>query len=83
MKTIISSKGQVVLPAIFREQDAIEPGQEFEIQRIDSGEYLLTRTKGPRNQGVVRLLLACPLKDWFQPANRTETTEHLSVPKLG
>jgi AbrB family looped-hinge helix DNA binding protein len=83
MKTTISSKGQIVLPAAIRQQDGIEPGQEFEVQRIDRGEYLLKRTRPARNEGLVQLLLACPVKDWYQPANRTETTDDISVPKLG
>jgi len=83
MKTIISSKGQIVLPAAIRQQDGIKPGQEFEVQRLDQGEYLLKRTKRPRNEGLVQLLLACPVKGWFQPGNRTETTDDISVPKLG
>ena len=37
MKTTISTKGQIVLPAEFRQQDGIEPGEEFEIERIDRG----------------------------------------------
>jgi AbrB family looped-hinge helix DNA binding protein len=83
MKTTISSKGQIVLPAAIRQQDGIEPGQEFEVQRIDRGEYLLKRTPPARNEGLVQLLLACPVKGWYQPANRTETTDDISVPKLG
>jgi AbrB family looped-hinge helix DNA binding protein len=83
MKTVISSKGQIVLPASIREQDGIKPGQEFEIQRLDQGEYLLKRTKRPRNQGLVELLLACPVKDWFQAADRTETTDDITPPQLG
>ena len=83
MKTIISSKGQVVLPAAFRQQDGIEPGQEFEVERVNQGEYLLKRTKRPRNQGLVQLLLACPVKGWFRPARRRETTDDISVPDLG
>src|SRR5271154_519989 len=59
MITTVSSKGQIVLPAAIRRQDAIKPGQEFEVERIDEGEYLLKRTKGRRNQGLVKLLLAC------------------------
>jgi AbrB family looped-hinge helix DNA binding protein len=78
MKTIISSKGQIVLPDAIRQQDGIEPGQEFEVQRIDHGEYLLKRTNRPRNEGLVRLLLACPVKGWFHPANRAETTDDIS-----
>jgi AbrB family looped-hinge helix DNA binding protein len=37
MKTRVSTKGQFVLPAEFRQRDDIEPGQEFEIERIDRG----------------------------------------------
>jgi AbrB family looped-hinge helix DNA binding protein len=83
MKTTISSKGQIVLPAAIRQQDGIEPGQEFDVQRIDRGEYLLKRTKRLRNEGLVHLLLTCPVKGWFQPADRAETTDNISVPKLG
>jgi bifunctional DNA-binding transcriptional regulator/antitoxin component of YhaV-PrlF toxin-antitoxin module len=31
MKTIVSSKGQIVLPAEFRRMDRVEPGQEFDV----------------------------------------------------
>jgi AbrB family looped-hinge helix DNA binding protein len=83
MKTVISSKGQIVLPAELRQQDGIKPGQEFEVQRLELGEYLLKRTKRRRNEGLVELLLACPVKGWFHPAKRVETTDDISVPKLG
>ena len=33
MKTVVSSKGQIVLPAELRERDQIVPGQRFEIER--------------------------------------------------
>lgn len=83
MKTVISSKGQIVLPADIRRQDAIKPGQEFEVQRLDEGEYLLKRVKPRRNQGLVHLLLGCPIKGWFQPANRAETTDDIPGPQFG
>jgi AbrB family looped-hinge helix DNA binding protein len=83
MKTVISSKGQLVLPAEIRRQDGIEPGQEFEIRRLDEGQYLLKRTKRRRNEGLVQLLLACPAKSWLRPADRAETTDDIPVPKLG
>ncbi len=67
MKSTISSKGQIVLPVELRRQDAIEPGQTFEIERIDRGEYRLVRAEPPANQGLVDTLLACPEKDWFVP----------------
>jgi AbrB family looped-hinge helix DNA binding protein len=83
MKTTVSSKGQIVLPAEIRKQDGIETGQEFEVERIDRGEYLLKRKERRRNQGLVKLLLACPAKGWFRPMDRTETTDDLKVPQLG
>jgi AbrB family looped-hinge helix DNA binding protein len=64
MKTTVSSKGQIVLPAGLRQQDRIEPGQEFEVERLDRGDYRLRRT-APTNEGVVDWLLACPEKDFF------------------
>ena len=65
MTTKVSSKGQIVLPAEIREEDRIESGQEFEIERINRGEYRLTRREPPKNEGVVDWLLACPEKDFF------------------
>ncbi len=76
MTTSISSKGQLVLPARIRRQDDIEPGQEFEIERLDRGDYRLTRVSRPPNKGVIDWLLACPEKDWFTPVP-SESTDAL------
>jgi AbrB family looped-hinge helix DNA binding protein len=76
MKTTISSKGQIVLPAEFRQQDNIESGQEFEIERLDRGEYRLIRRSVPPNEGVVDWLLACPEKGFFEPV-ASESTDTL------
>jgi AbrB family looped-hinge helix DNA binding protein len=65
MKTTISSKGQIVLPAELRQRDHIEAGEEFEIERVERGEYLLKRRSPPPNQGLVDWLLACPEKGFF------------------
>jgi len=43
MKTTVSSKGQIVLPTELRHEHRIGPGQEFEAQRIDRGEYRVVR----------------------------------------
>jgi hypothetical protein len=67
MLTTISSNGQLVIPPELRQRDRIEPGQEFEMERLECGEYRLRRTTRPRNQGLVDLLLACPVKGWFKP----------------
>jgi AbrB family looped-hinge helix DNA binding protein len=77
MRTRISSKGQIVLPAELRSEDGIEPGQEFEVERVDRGEYLLRRLETSRNKDLVALLLACPVKDWFQRLERSQTTDDI------
>ena len=79
MTTVVSTKGQIVLPAGIRREDDIRPGQEFEIERIDRGQYRLTRKAQRRNAGLVKLLLACPAKGWFKPVDRTETTDQVAA----
>jgi len=76
MKTTISSKGQIVLPAALREQDNIEPGEEFIVERIDRGEYRLVRRAPKPNEGVLDWLLACPEKGFFTPIE-SESTDTL------
>ncbi|MGH6900587.1 MAG: AbrB/MazE/SpoVT family DNA-binding domain-containing protein [Geminicoccaceae bacterium] len=76
MKTTVSSKGQIVLPAEIRRQDRIEAGQEFEIERLDRGEYRLKRRSPPPNEGVVDWLLACPAQGFFVPV-ASESTDTL------
>jgi AbrB family looped-hinge helix DNA binding protein len=76
MKTVLSSKGQIVLPAEFRRLDGIEPGQEFEVERVDEGEYRLVRTPPRANQGLVDWLLDCPEKGFFVPIE-SESTDTL------
>lgn len=80
METTISSKGQLVLPAGIRRQDRIRPGQVFELVRVKCGIYKLKRKSGKRNEGLVGHLLACPVKDWFHPAEWRETTDDLPLP---
>ncbi len=63
-------------PAILRERDRIAAGQKFDIERLHAGEYLLTRQPVPDNEGLVEWLLACPVKDWFQPI-ASESTDSL------
>jgi len=82
MKTTVSTKGQIILPAEIRQRDGIESGQEFEVDRIDRGEYRLKRKERRRNQGLVKLLLACPVKGWFEPMDRKATTDDIKVPRL-
>ena len=76
MKTAVSTKGQIVIPAEIRHQDDIEPGQEFEIERLDRGEYRLKRLSPARNHGLLDWLLACPEKGFFVPIE-SESTDAL------
>lgn len=83
MKTTVSSKGQIVLPAELRRRDGIKAGQEFEVERLECGDYRLKRKTRRRNAGLVKLLLACPVKGWFRPADRSATTDDVPAPDIG
>lgn len=76
MTTTISSKGQIVLPAELRKLDRIAPGEQFEIERLDEGEYRLIRATPRANIGLVDWLLACPEKGYFVPIE-SESTDTL------
>jgi AbrB family looped-hinge helix DNA binding protein len=76
MKTTVSSRGQIVIPAELRLQDKIEAGQEFDVERVARGEYRLTRRKPRSRKGLIDRLLACPVKDWFVPLE-SESTDTL------
>lgn len=43
VRTKVSTKGQIVLPAEIRRKDRIKAGQQFEVERIRNGEYGLVR----------------------------------------
>lgn len=76
MRTKLSTKGQIVLPAELRKEDGIEPGCEFEIERLDRGEYRLLLKRPPKNVGLVDWLLECPEKGYFVPVE-SESTDSL------
>jgi AbrB family looped-hinge helix DNA binding protein len=76
MKTKVSTKGQIVLPAEIRHRDGIRAGEEFEVERLDSGEYRLVRVAPAPNEGLVEWLLACPEKGYFVPIE-SESTDTL------
>jgi AbrB family looped-hinge helix DNA binding protein len=76
MTTTVSSKGQIVLPAELRKQDGVASGQQFEVERINRGEYRLVRVEPPKNDGLVEWLLSCPEKGFFVPIE-SESTDTL------
>ena len=75
MKTTISTKGQLILPAAIRQQDQIEAGQEFDVERIERGQYRFVRRQPPPNEGLVDWLVACPEKGYFVPIESGSTDE--------
>jgi AbrB family looped-hinge helix DNA binding protein len=75
MTTKVSSKGQIVLPAELRRRDRIKPGQRFDIERLESGKYLLKKSARQARAGLVDWLLACPEKGWFRPIESESTDE--------
>jgi AbrB family looped-hinge helix DNA binding protein len=77
MRTTISTKGQIVLPAEFRAADDIEAGEEFEVDRIGPDEYRMTRQTPPPDRGLVEWLRSCPDDGWFVEVE-SESTDSLS-----
>jgi AbrB family looped-hinge helix DNA binding protein len=78
MKTTVSSKGQIVLPAELRERDQIRPGQQCEIERMETGKYLL-KLREPSRKTLLEWLMACPAKDWYEPMP-SESTDTIKSP---
>jgi AbrB family looped-hinge helix DNA binding protein len=76
MRTTVSSRGQIVLPAELRRTDRVEAGQQFDVERLDRGDYRLIRRAAPPNEGAVDWLLACPRKDFFVSVD-SESTDAL------
>jgi AbrB family looped-hinge helix DNA binding protein len=67
MRTVVSTKGQIIIPAEFRTEDSISPGDSFEIERVRSGEYLIRRVAKAPNKGLTDWLLSCPVKGYLEP----------------
>ena len=75
MRTVVSTKGQIVLPAEFRREDGIRPGQQFSMERLEEGIYLLKKVAPVPNEGFVQWLQSCPESDWFRsiPSESTDS----------
>lgn len=53
--------------------DRVEPGQEFDVERLDRGDYRFVRRSARQNEGAIDWLLACPQKDFFVPIDAEST----------
>lgn len=60
MTTVLSKKGQIVLPGAIREQLRLLPGDDFEVNIEDTETIVLRRIAKPANSGLVDLMLTCP-----------------------
>ena len=60
MTTVLSQKGQVVIPGPVRERLALQPGDDLEIEIEDDDTIRLRRISHVPNKGLVDHLLACP-----------------------
>ncbi len=60
MTTVLSQKGQVVLPGTVRQKMHLHAGDDFEVSIEDEDTITLRRITQPANRGLVDLLLACP-----------------------
>jgi len=56
--------------------DRVEPGQQFDVERLDHGDYRLVRRAVRQNEGAIDWLLDCPQKGFFVPIE-SESTEAL------
>jgi bifunctional DNA-binding transcriptional regulator/antitoxin component of YhaV-PrlF toxin-antitoxin module len=81
MTTTLSANGLIEIPEVFRKADALKPGQRCEIERLGHGEYRLRVGDAvvpaePRER-LSEVLRSCPVKDFFKPMERSETTDDL------
>ena len=79
MTTFISAEGLLEIPEAILKDDILQPGQRCEIERVGDGEYRVkvTGEDGEPEQSVLDWLLSCPVKDWYLPMERRETTDDL------
>ena len=60
MTTVVSQKGQVVIPSAIREKLSLEPGDDMESLVEGDDSIVLRRISRRPNEGLVDHLLACP-----------------------
>ncbi|KAB2650274.1 MAG: hypothetical protein DVB32_11180 [Verrucomicrobia bacterium] len=81
MTTILSANGLLEIPEVFRQADALKAGQRCEIERVGQGGYRVRVGEAaapdePRER-LIDVLRSCPVKDFFTPMDRSETTDDL------
>ena len=74
MTTVLSEKGQLVLPAAVRQQLHLSPGDDFEVAVEDEDTITLRRISQPANRGLVDLLLRCPFPFAIPPREKDDSS---------
>jgi bifunctional DNA-binding transcriptional regulator/antitoxin component of YhaV-PrlF toxin-antitoxin module len=69
-------EGQIVWPAELRQQDHIEAGQEFEVERLDRGDYRLVRVTNRLNEVLSTGFYRAPKKGSSARSNLNPQTLH-------
>ncbi len=78
MTTVLSEKGQIVLPGAVRQKMRLTAGDDFEVFIEDEDTITLRRITHPANQGLVDLLLACPAM-FEMPVRDPDDSEPLTL----
>ena len=60
MTTVLSEKGQIVLPLALRKRMHLKKGEDFEVRTEDDDTIILRRIFKPANHGLLNLLMTCP-----------------------
>lgn len=63
MTTVLSSKGQVVIPASIRKRHRFRAGDELLIEERDD-EIVLKKAQRNRKKSLVQWMLDCPVNDF-------------------
>ena len=72
-----------MLPAELRREDDLQPGERFDVERLEEGAYVLRRVRDRPNRGLVELLRSCPERDWFERVDRMTSTDDVAGVDLG
>jgi AbrB family looped-hinge helix DNA binding protein len=63
MTTVLSSKGQIVIPAAIREKYHFRAGDELLVEERDD-EIILKKARRPRKKTLTQWMRECPASDF-------------------
>ncbi|NRB74344.1 MAG: AbrB/MazE/SpoVT family DNA-binding domain-containing protein [Verrucomicrobiales bacterium] len=78
MTTVLSQKGQVVIPSAVRERLSLEAGDDMEILIEDEDTIVLRRISRRPNEGLVDHLVTCP-EPFDIPERSTEEAREVDL----